>query len=145
MAYWRGPPDQFRHDESGGGEDREESKQSRSTDAEGAQFQWIRLKLNEPMGKGFEKSESGIVQIKIQIATVEEKMPSWNAFKNKMLPSGSMPLWSIRCFIFQCKDLKAIDADGASDPYMKIWNPDGAKCETLCIEDTINPLFYSVK
>jgi hypothetical protein len=32
---------------------------------DGPEFKWIRLKINEPMNKGIEKDQSGIVQVKL--------------------------------------------------------------------------------
>ena len=60
----------------------------------------------------------------------------------------------IRCYLFQCKDLPAADEDGASDPMVVVYNTvdeDSNKermkaqvCETECIEDNCDPMFYQL-
>ena len=65
------------------------------------------------------------------------KLEAW-----KKPPPKRLSSWKIRCFIFQCKDIPSADSDGASDPYIKIWNPDDKKVQTRVIDDNINPIFF---
>lgn len=60
----------------------------------------------------------------------------------KKPPPKRLSSWKIRCFIFQCKDIPAADSDGASDPYITLWNPDSKTVKTQVVEDNINPIFF---
>lgn len=60
----------------------------------------------------------------------------------KKPPPKRLSAWKIRCFIFQCKDIPSADSDGASDPYISLWNPDNKVIKTQTIEDNINPIFF---
>lgn len=49
----------------------------------------------------------------------------------------------IRCFIFQCRDIPSADADGASDSFISLWNPDNKTAiKTQVIEDSLNPIYF---
>ena len=52
---------------------------------------------------------------------------------------------NIFCMIFQCKDIPSAEKDGLSDPYISVWNQNGAEVRTNTIKDSINPIFYEVK
>jgi hypothetical protein len=76
--------------------------------------------------------DAGLVQLKMSIShkTVNgtldfSKMDAW-----KKPPPKRLSSWKIRCFIFQCKDIPSADDDGASDPFISIWNPDDKKIVT---------------
>ena len=72
-----------------------------------------------------------------------EKNMKWKPLIKPML---RLPIWKVRAYIFQCRDLPAADSDGTSDPCIKI-HGDGTKGAgiepmTAVIEDNMNPLFY---
>jgi Ca2+-dependent lipid-binding protein len=51
----------------------------------------------------------------------------------------------VRAYVYQARDLPAADAEGTSDPYIKIWDTtcSGKKFKrTEVVEDNCNPLFY---
>ena len=51
---------------------------------------------------------------------------------------------TIRAYIYQCRDLPASDENGATDPYVTIWDLTEEKHpkKTKTIEDNLNPLYY---
>jgi Ca2+-dependent lipid-binding protein len=61
----------------------------------------------------------------------------------KSPPPKRYPSYKIRCFIFQCRDIPSADADGSSDTFISLWNPDKNKeVKTRVIEDSTNPIFF---
>jgi hypothetical protein len=71
--------------------------------------------------------------------------PSWKPLVKKK-QMKRLPLFKVRAYIFQCRDLPAADSDGTSDPAVQI-HGDGStgndvKDWTSVIEDNMNPLFY---
>mmetsp|Transcript_73146 Transcript_73146/g.101428 ORF Transcript_73146/g.101428 Transcript_73146/m.101428 type:complete len:105 (-) Transcript_73146:136-450(-) len=56
-------------------------------------------------------------------------------------PPKRLECWTIRAYIFQCRDIPAADDDGSSDAYIKIWNPEGEELKTKVIEDNLNPIY----
>ena len=63
----------------------------------------------------------------------------------KMKPIKRATPIKVRAYIYQARDLPAADAEGTSDPYVKVWDctangKNFKKTET--IEDNCNPLFY---
>jgi hypothetical protein len=49
----------------------------------------------------------------------------------------------IRAFIFQCRDIPSADADGGSDSFISLWNPDNkTELKTKTIEDSLNPIYF---
>lgn len=86
-----------------------------------------------------------MISVKIAITHKKAGAPpiSYNQMEAwKKPPPKRLSSWKIRCFIFQCKDIPSADSDGASDPYISVWNPDGKKIRTQTIEDNINPIFF---
>lgn len=85
-----------------------------------------------------------MVQIKLSINDLAKNPRcTWNqypAWKEKVPKRFSSYL--LRCYIFQCRDLPSADAEGSSDPYIKVWNCDNKDVKTKCIEDNLNPIFY---
>ena len=45
----------------------------------------------------------------------------------------------IRAYVYQARDLPAADADGTSDPYLRLWDMTEEDRRTEVIEDTTNP------
>lgn len=86
-----------------------------------------------------------MVSVKIGVARLAQhgngsiNWKSHNAWK-KMPPKRVMA-YTLRAFIFQCRDLPAADSDGSSDPFIKIFNTGDEEIETDVIEDNVNPIF----
>lgn len=85
-----------------------------------------------------------MISLKLSIAKLdEENMVDWKQFFAwKKRPPNRWNSYQVRLYIFQCKDLPAADADGSSDPYVSIFNPEGADPRTKAVNDSVNPLFY---
>ena len=61
----------------------------------------------------------------------------------KSPPPRRLESRKIRCFIFQCRDIPSADADGCSDAFISLWNPDNKKeVNTRIIEDSLNPIYF---
>lgn len=107
-------------------------------------FKWFPLTCDLSLGKVKNSWEAGLVQVKLSINHKTKNGPidykNLNAWKKP--PPKRLSSWKIRCYIFQCKDIPAADSDGASDPYISIWNPDDKIIKTQVIEDNINPIFF---
>ena len=65
-----------------------------------------------------------------------KKLAAWKGKPRKRLGAKK-----IRCFVFQCRNIPSADADGSSDSYISIWNPEGEKYKTQVIEDSLNPIY----
>ena len=63
----------------------------------------------------------------------------FTAWKKK--PPRRLGSKKIRCFIFQCRNIPSADADGSSDSFISVWNPEGDHYRTQCIEDSLNPIY----
>ena len=63
----------------------------------------------------------------------------FSAWKKK--PPRRLGSKKIRCFIFQCRNIPSADADGSSDSFISVWNPEGDHYRTQCIEDSLNPIY----
>lgn len=107
-------------------------------------FRWLPLQCDLAKGKVSNSWEAGLVQVKITINHKTKNgvldFKSFEAWKKP--PPKRLSSWKIRCYLFQCKDIPAADSDGASDPYVSIWNPDDRKIQTSVIDDNINPIFF---
>ena len=51
----------------------------------------------------------------------------------------------IRAYIFQCKNLPALDDNGLSDPYVKCWDQNDKCKPTKTVEDSLDPIYYTIK
>ena len=107
-------------------------------------YQWLILKNDRAIGKVDEDHEAGMIQIKFSINSKHENGPidfkQYTAWKKP--PPRRLGSKKIRCFIFQCRDIPSADADGASDSYISVWNPEGEKYRTRMIEDSLNPIYF---
>jgi hypothetical protein len=93
---------------------------------------WIPLQCDLALGKVKDSWMAGLVSVKIAISHKRvtgnvnyKQMDAW-----KKPPPKRLNSWKIRCFLFQCKDIPSADSDGASDPYITVWNPDDKKIKT---------------
>ena len=109
-----------------------------------AQFRWLSLKNDKAIDKVSEDHEAGMIQMKFSINAKNINGPveykdhaAWAKPPPRRLGSKK-----IRCFIFQCRDIPSADEDGSSDSYISVWNPEGVKHETDCIEDSLNPIYF---
>ena len=107
-------------------------------------YRWLPLQCDLAKGRVTNSWEAGLVQVKITIHNKSkngafdfQKLDAW-----KKLPPKRLNSYKIRCFIFQCKDIPSADSDGASDPYINVWNPDDKVIKTQVIDDNINPMFF---
>lgn len=110
-------------------------------------MKWFNMTLNKPLGKVKVKDQAGIIQLRLSISKVDKELPfEWNDYKAWSEPiKENLPLHQVRCYIYQCRNLRAVDADGASDPFVVINNINGEDVKTKVIKNTVNPLVYSVK
>ena len=88
---------------------------------------WFILKVDKAVGKVENDYDAGMLQLKLAINDVQkngmvdfEKMPGW-----KKKPPRRLGSKKIRCFIYQCRNIPSADADGSSDSYISVWNPEG--------------------
>ena len=107
-------------------------------------YRWLIMKNDKAIGKVNEDHEAGMVQFKFSInakhingAVDFKQHDAWA--KNPPRRLGSK---KIRCFIFQCRDIPSADADGSSDSYISVWNPEGEAYKTRTIEDSLNPIYF---
>lgn len=93
---------------------------------------WIPLQCDQAKGVVTNSWEAGLLQIKLSLSHKTKKgavdFTKFDAWKKP--PPKRLSSWKIRCFIFQCKDIPSADSDGASDPYVTIWNPDNKVVKT---------------
>jgi len=85
-----------------------------------------------------------MIQVKLSINELSKNPRcAWNQYPTwKEKVPKRFGQYNLRCFIFQCRDLPSADAEGSSDPYIKVWNPDNLDVRTSTIEDNLNPIFY---
>ena len=115
-----------------------------------AAIKWVELSPDKAIGKVKLAHQAGIIGLKLYVKDVTDdsifdpgESPSWaHLFKNKK----RLPLFKMRCYIYQCRDLPAADSDGTSDPAILVHGDgtvgDELKDRTQVIEDNMNPLFY---
>ena len=109
-------------------------------------FKWYPLTNDRAIGEVENAHDAGMIQIKLAINDLQRNPPvvwnQWPAWKEK--PKKRSEPRILRCYIYQCKDLPSADADGASDPFIQIWDADNQDIKTQAIEDTANPIFMKV-
>ena len=109
----------------------------------------------EPIEDKVESPElAGVVGFRLSIVRADsgidlKAQPNWKKAIRRRPDSKK-----IRCYLFQCKDLPAADEDGASDPLVVVYNTvdedsntermKAQVCETKCIEDNCDPMFYEL-
>ena len=107
-------------------------------------YKWVPLNVDKAIGKVKNEFEAGLIQIKIAVndkkVNPNVNWKSLDAWKKP--PPKRLKSQKIRCFIFQCKDIPSADSDGASDPYITLWNPDNKEIKTQVVEDNVNPIFF---
>lgn len=109
-------------------------------------YRWINFKPDLCVGEVKDPNKAGMLSFKLSIKDITDEpnfkfkdLPAWNKKIEKRFE-----LVNVRCYIYQCKDLPAADEDGASDPYIKVWDTTGEPKKTKVIEDNINPLFFEI-
>lgn len=111
------------------------------------EFRWLPLTNDLAVGKIKDAHEAGMVQIKLTINPLKTN-PELNF---SQFPNWSMPIpkrfssYTLRCFIFQCRDLPPADSEGSSDVYITVWNQKDQDVRTKIIYDNLNPIFYEAK
>lgn len=95
-------------------------------------FRWLPMTADLAKGKVTNSWEAGLIQVKLSLNHKSKNGPvDWKKVEAwKKPPPKRLSSWKIRVFIFQCKDIPSADSDGASDPYISIWNPDDKKILT---------------
>ena len=130
-----------------------------------APIKWIQMVPDKAIGKVKENHQAGVIGVKLFIYEMNRKGTRWDpeigeevpyeaefdpsrnmTWKLLIKPMLRLPIWKVRAYIFQCRDLPAADSDGTSDPCIRI-HGDGTKGrdiepQTAVIEDNMNPLFY---
>jgi len=127
------------------------------------QYRWHPLTANQALGLVEEAHEAGMIQFKLSLDMITlpdlvdgqlqhgdpEKPGEWKqslkqypAWRER--PPVRLNSHKVRCYIYQCKDLPSADSDGSADPYISVYNPNGAGLRTRTIEDNLNPIFYDV-
>ena len=88
-----------------------------------------------------------MLQIKLSINDLKSNpMVNWSQYPNwSAPPPKDFKTYTLRCFLFQCRDLPPADTEGSSDVYVKVWNPEGQAVQTKVVEDNLNPIFYETK
>lgn len=88
-----------------------------------SQFKWIQLKSDRAIAEIEDDYKAGMVSVKIGCKKKGPNFPVYN-FKQQQCwkdgPPRRMGAWKIRCYLFQCRDIPSADADGSSDPFIKI-------------------------
>ena len=107
-------------------------------------YRWLILKNDKSIGKVSEDHEAGMIQMKFSINAKDINGPvdykTYDAWKKP--PPRRLGSKKIRCFIFQCRSIPSADADGSSDAYISVWNPEGEQYKTKMIEDSLNPIYF---
>lgn len=108
------------------------------------EFQWLPLTNDIAVGKVDNAHEAGLVQVKIAVSSLKKNpQVNWSQYPSWTLPPPKrFSTYTLRCFIFQCKDLPNADDDSQTDAYIEVWNPENNKAKTEVINDTLNPIFY---
>ena len=127
VSYWWGPLSEFK-----------------TLDAK---WRWIQLKPDRSYGEIEEDYQAGMVSVKIGVARLAQHgngSINWKGLKAwEKNPPKRVMAYTLRAFIFQCRDLPAADSDGSSDPFIKIFNTGDEEVQTIVIEDNVNPIFMS--
>lgn len=96
------------------------------------------------IGKVTESHKAGMLSIKLSIHDKSKDgpinfsdFPAW-----KKPPPKRLSAKKVRLYLFQCRDLPAADADGQSDPFIKVWDTSKEEKQTQIIYDNLNPMFY---
>lgn len=109
---------------------------------------WYQFLPDKCVKKCKEPFEVGQFSFKLSIHNISDHGPIdfsiYDAWNKKTLIKRATPI-KIRAYIYQARDLPAADAEGTSDPYIRIWDTtaNGKKYKkTEIVEDNCNPLFY---
>lgn len=115
-------------------------------------YQWLSLKVDKAIGKIENDYEAGMIQLKLSIHDRNKAGGQTINYKDfaawKKAPPRRLGSKKIRCFIFQCRGIPSADADGSSDSYITVWNPEGGGKNkeaymTTIIEDSLNPIYLN--
>ena len=85
----------------------------------------------------FKMSIHQVFRDKMEGKDIYNNFKSYDAWSRGELKR--LPTVKIRAYIYQARDLPAADADGTSDPYVKVWDMSEEDKKTKVIEDTTNP------
>ena len=88
------------------------------------EFRWLPMNNDLAVGKIDEAHKAGLVQIKLTINPLKtnpelnfDQFPNWSAPIPDRLSS-----YTLRCYIFQCRDIPSADSEGTSDVFLRVWN-----------------------
>lgn len=84
-----------------------------------------------------------MIQVKFSINDLQKNpKANWNQYSAwRYEPTLYLEKKVLRCFIFQCKELPSADSDGASDPFLQVWDADNSDVKTKVLNDCLNPIF----
>ena len=106
-------------------------------------YRWLSLHNDQVIGKVDESYNAGMIQVKFSINDLQKNPKAkWNqypAWRNE--PTLSLRKMIVRCYIFQCKELPSSDSDGASDPFLQVWDANNSDVCTKVVNDNLNPIF----
>lgn len=116
------------------------------------EFKWYPLQPNEYYGKVSNAHEAGLVQFRLTINQIGDddsnKVSNWKEYPNWNQKLSIRNKYNkVRCYIFQCRDLPAADADGTSDAQISAYSVKReedqreALTKTLVCDDNLNPIF----
>ena len=116
------------------------------------EYRWITLLPDLCVNKVKHPKDAGMISFKMSVHQVYRDRTMnkdiYNNFKDYEAWSINEPkrlhAVKIRAYIYQARDLPAADANGTSDPYLRVWDMSEDEIKTRVIEDTTNPQFYEV-
>jgi hypothetical protein len=115
---------------------------TKTTDPE--RLEWYQFVPDGCVKKVTHPYEVGQFSMKLSVTDDPNLDLSTQKHWKKKFPKRMMPV-KIRAYIYQARDLPAADAEGTSDPFVKVWDVEATKSKikrTQVVEDNCNPLFY---
>lgn len=111
-----------------------------------AEPKWIRLTVDQAVGKIDNEWESGYVQLRIYCGKYtgkeDDKIGKWH-LPPSIVPAKKLKKYKLLFNLYQCRELPAADSDGHSDPYLEVYC-NGTTVKSGIIYNTLNPSWYSV-
>lgn len=105
---------------------------------------WVQLHPDLAIGSVTDPNKAGLISFKLSVNDKTKNGPvnfkDFDAWKKT--PKKRLPVWTVRSYIFQARDLPAADSNGTSDPFIKFHDMEKKQKKTRIIEDNCNPIFY---
>lgn len=95
------------------------------------------------IGEVKDTHKAGIIGVRLSLHDISNEGPiNWMEYPNWKAKMKKRPnVYKVRAYTFQARDLPAADADGSSDPFVRISDCNGQQ-ESRVIFDNINPIWY---